>query len=49
LILVTGATGFVGRALLPRLAEAGLEVRCLVRPSRRTPLTGIPAGFDSIA
>ena len=37
LILVTGATGFVGRALLPRLAEAGLEVRCLIRPSRRTP------------
>jgi uncharacterized protein YbjT (DUF2867 family) len=37
LILVTGATGFVGRALLPRLAEAGLEMRCLIRPSRRTP------------
>lgn len=44
MILVTGATGFVGRALLPRLAEAGLEVRCLVRPSRRTPRLpkGIP-------
>jgi uncharacterized protein YbjT (DUF2867 family) len=41
---VTGATGFVGRALLPRLAEAGLELRCLVRPSRRTPRLpkGIP-------
>ena len=37
MILVTGATGFVGRALLPRLAEAGLEMRCLIRPSRRTP------------
>jgi NADH dehydrogenase len=37
LILVTGATGFVGRALLPRLAEAGLELRCLLRPSRRSP------------
>src|SRR3990172_6157589 len=37
LILVTGATGFVGRALLPRLAEAGLEMRCLIRPARRTP------------
>ncbi len=44
MILVTGATGFVGRALLPRLAEAGLEVRCLVRPSRRSPRLprGIP-------
>jgi len=44
LILVTGATGFVGRALLPRLAEAGLELRCLVRPSRRSPRLprGIP-------
>ncbi len=36
-MLVTGATGFVGRALLPRLVEAGHAVRCLVRPSRRTP------------
>lgn len=44
MILVTGATGFVGRALLPRLAEAGLELRCLVRPSRRSPRLprGIP-------
>src|SRR3972149_3166652 len=50
LILVTGATGFVGRALLPRLAEAGLELRCLVRPSRRSPRLprGIP-GQVSIA
>ncbi len=37
MILITGATGFVGRALLPRLAEAGMELRCLIRPSRRTP------------
>jgi NADH dehydrogenase len=27
----------VGRALLPRLVEAGLDVRCLIRPSRRSP------------
>ena len=37
LILVTGATGFVGRSLLPRLAEAGHNLRCLLRPSRRSP------------
>ena len=37
LILVTGATGFVGRTLLPRLAEAGHNLRVLLRPSRRSP------------
>jgi uncharacterized protein YbjT (DUF2867 family) len=35
LILVTGATGYVGGRLVPRLLEAGHRVRCLVRdPSR---------------
>lgn len=44
MILVTGATGFVGRALLPRLTEAGHTVRCLVRASRRSPRlpVGVP-------
>ena len=37
LILVTGATGFVGRALLPQLVQGGHEVRCLLRPSRQSP------------
>lgn len=37
MILITGATGFVGRALIPRLHESGLEMRVLLRPSRRSP------------
>jgi NADH dehydrogenase len=35
MILVTGATGTVGRELLPRLLERGEEVRALVRDPRR--------------
>ena len=35
MILVTGATGLVGSALLGRLTAAGMPVRCLVRESRR--------------
>jgi uncharacterized protein YbjT (DUF2867 family) len=35
LILLTGATGYIGGRLVPRLLEAGFRVRCLVRdPSR---------------
>ncbi len=35
MILVTGATGTVGRALLPKLLERGEDVRVLVRDPRR--------------
>jgi uncharacterized protein YbjT (DUF2867 family) len=36
-LLVTGATGYVGGRLVPRLLEAGHRVRCLVRdPARLT-------------
>jgi uncharacterized protein YbjT (DUF2867 family) len=35
IILVTGATGYIGGRLVPKLLEAGYRVRCLVRdPSR---------------
>jgi uncharacterized protein YbjT (DUF2867 family) len=35
LILVTGATGYIGGRLVPKLLEANLQVRCLARdPSR---------------
>jgi uncharacterized protein YbjT (DUF2867 family) len=35
MLLLTGATGLVGSALLPRLLTAGTDVRCLVRDPRR--------------
>ncbi len=37
MILVTGATGFIGRALMRQLLESGREIRVLIRPSRRSP------------
>jgi NADH dehydrogenase len=37
MILLTGATGFVGRSLTRHLVEAGHRVRILLRPSPRTP------------
>ncbi|RJQ26565.1 MAG: NAD-dependent epimerase/dehydratase family protein [Peptococcaceae bacterium] len=41
MILVTGATGLVGRHLLPGLLEAGHEVRCLARdPDKARRLLG---------
>lgn len=35
LVLVTGATGYVGGRLVPRLLEAGYRVRCLARDPQR--------------
>ena len=34
-VLVTGATGYIGGRLAPRLLEAGYRVRCLVRSARK--------------
>lgn len=33
MILVTGGTGFLGHNLIPRLRQAGYQIRALVRPS----------------
>lgn len=44
-VLITGATGFIGRHLVWRLASMGDEITCLVRPtSDRAPLE--PYGVD---
>jgi uncharacterized protein YbjT (DUF2867 family) len=44
MILVTGGTGFIGRALLRQLHFSGKEVRALLRPSARTP--NLPKGIE---
>ncbi len=34
-VLVTGATGYIGERLIPRLVEAGYSVRCMARDAKR--------------
>jgi NADH dehydrogenase len=42
MLLVTGGTSFVGRAVLRQLSSAGHPVRALLQPARRSP--GLPQG-----
>lgn len=42
MILVTGGTGFIGRALIRHLVEEGREVRTLIRPGAKSP--NLPRG-----
>jgi NADH dehydrogenase len=44
MILVTDATGFIGRALIRQLSEANYPLRALLRPSRRSPR--LPVGVS---
>jgi uncharacterized protein YbjT (DUF2867 family) len=37
MILVTGGTGFIGKALVRHLTDAGYPVRLLIRPSKQSP------------
>jgi uncharacterized protein YbjT (DUF2867 family) len=43
-ILITGATGFIGRRLTQRLLDEGYSVRCMVRHTS----AGLPAGAEIV-
>ncbi|MFQ6099996.1 MAG: NAD(P)H-binding protein [Anaerolineae bacterium] len=49
MILVTGATGFVGRAVVRRLVAGGREVCCLLQPSRREQRLPTDILFSSVS
>jgi len=51
MILVTGATGFIGRALVRQLSATGQQVRVLLRPSPRSPRLpkGVPVEVSVVS
>jgi len=51
MILVTGATGFIGRVLVRQLTETGQQVRVLLRPSPQSPRLpkGVPVEVAVVA
>ena len=46
MILVTGGTGFIGKALVRNLLESGHSVRILIRPSPRSPDLPVGVGVE---
>ena len=51
MILVTGATGFIGRVLVRHLSETGHDVRVLLRPSPQSPRLpkGVPVEVSVVS
>jgi uncharacterized protein YbjT (DUF2867 family) len=49
MVLITNATGFVGRAVVRRLAAEQAEIRCLLRPSRREQWLPTGISFSSVS
>ncbi len=51
MILLTGGTGFIGRALARQLVEAGYEVRILLHPSPKNPRLpkGVPVEVSVVS
>lgn len=45
-VLITGATGLVGARLVPRLVEAGVDCRALVRGGKEVPAGATPVAGD---
>jgi len=46
MLLITGATGFIGRKLTKKLIESGKAIRLLMRPQRKTPQLQKGIAFD---
>ncbi|HVM98085.1 MAG TPA: NAD-dependent epimerase/dehydratase family protein, partial [Candidatus Acidoferrales bacterium] len=48
-VLVTGANGFLGQAIVERLRQQGHNVRAFVRPGRALPWSDVEPAFGDLA
>ena len=46
MLLITGATGFIGRVLTNKLIQSGKKIRLLIRPQQKTPQLQKEVAFD---